>query len=176
MYVRRPQYSRLKLLNGEVDNKNGFQCAVSYDSRIMMLCVSIEPFLYVPFSIKIDIGRKTFHFWSAPPPITPLTPPPPLKMAGIQTLNFLSAPSEKWKPKGLFFCRRLWRKNPNSRVVDEEWNVLESWNKYVLCLSLIINWLIHWFVSFVHSFTRSFFHSLIYSFVRFLFIFLFRDS
>ena len=114
-------------------------------------------------------------------------PPPPLEMAGIQTLKFLSAPFEKWNANGLFFvkyiwnnsflnwgCRRLRRKNPNPWGAEEKWNVLGSWNKDVLPLSPIINWLIHWFVSFFHSFTRSFFHSLIYSFVRVLFIFLSR--
>ena len=114
-------------------------------------------------------------------------PPPPLKMAGIQTLKFLSAPFEKWNANGLFFvkyiwnnsflncgCRRLRRKNPNPWGAEEKWNVLGSWNKDVLPLSPIINWLIHWFVPFVHSFTRSFFHSLIHSFVRVLFIFLSR--
>ena len=87
MYVYQPPYSGLKSLLCEVDNKSGFQCAVSYDSRIMKLCVSIEPFLYVPFSTKIGIARETFHFLFAPPP--------PLKMAGIQTLKFVSAPFEK---------------------------------------------------------------------------------
>ena len=103
MYVRRPPYSGLKSLLCEVDNKSGFQCAVSYGSRIMKLCVSIDPFLYVPFKTIIDIARETFQFLSAPPP--------PLKMSGIQTLKFLSGPFEKWNPKGIYLSAPLKKKS-----------------------------------------------------------------
>ena len=72
----------------------------------MKLCVFIEPFLYLPFRTIIDIARETFQFLSAPPP--------PLKMAGIQTLNF---------------CR-----GPNPWSAEEKWNVLGWWIKDVLPL------------------------------------------
>ena len=102
-------------------------------------------------------------------------PPPPLEMAGIQTLKFLSAPFEKWNANGLFFvkyiwnnsflncgCRRLRRKKSQplgcGRKVERSRIVKQ---RRSASLSPIVNWLIHWFVSFFHSFTRSFFHALI---------------
>ena len=91
----------------------------------MKLCVFIEPFLYVPFRTIIDIAREIFQFLSAPPP--------PLKMAGIQTLNFCRG-HLKNEIRRVYICRRLWRKNPNPWSAEEKWNVLGWWIKDVLPL------------------------------------------
>ena len=53
-------------------------------------------------------GRRSI-FYPTPAPHPP--PPTPIKMAGIPTLKFLSAPFEKWNANGLFCVGALEEKS-----------------------------------------------------------------